>query len=50
MVLELMEEFTPKAPLVMTTQKREWRIEAQMLAGGFTVDFLKRHCLRASLS
>jgi hypothetical protein len=50
LVLELMEEFMPKAPSAMITQKREWRIEAQMLAGGFTVDLIKRHCLRASLS
>ncbi len=49
-VVELIEEFMPKAPSAMTTQKREWRIEAQMLAGGFTVELIKRHCLKAALS
>ena len=49
-VLELIEEFMPKAPSAMATQNRKWRIDAQMLAGGFTVDLIKRHCLKSALS
>ena len=47
-VLDLFADYFPPAP--SSYRDKEWNIEKQMKAAGYSLDIIKRHCVKAALS
>jgi hypothetical protein len=47
-VLDLFADYFPPAP--SSYLDKEWNVEKQMRAAGYSLEIIKRHCVKAALS
>ena len=48
LIIELFADYWPPAP--SSYRDRNWEIEKQMQAAGYSIDLIKKHCVKAALS